>query len=136
MYLASVTEYGNLACWEADPITRVYGTTGDYRWVNAPASEQPECDPLIFPGDDPGEFYIAKDTPTPTPVTEETPTDEPAEQNIAPLELFVKQNPVISGVIGGIMLLIIVLNIVLWVRIERIKHSAQRRAKRIQSKKN
>lgn len=136
MYLASVTAYGNLACWEADPVTRVYGTTGDYRWVNAPSAEQPQYDPLLNPGDDPGEYYVTKDTPTPTPGAEDVQPDVPEEENMTTLDLFIRQNPVVSGVIGGIMLLIIILNIVLWVRINRIKRSAERRAKRIQGKKN
>ena len=135
MYLASVTAYGNLACWEADPVTRVYGTTGDYRWVNAPSSEQPQFDPLIDPGDDPGEYYVVEQTPTPTPVQEEEVIEEPVETG-TPLELFVKENPVVSGVIGGFMLLIMILNIVLMIRINRIKRAAQRRVKKKQGKKN
>ena len=130
MYLASVTAYGNLACWENDPVTRVYGTTGDYKYVNAPKSEQPMYDPLIDPGDVPTGYDLTVQTPSPTPAEEtEEPDVEPVETR-SPLELFVRQNPVISGVIGGFMLLIIILNIVLWVRINKIKHSAQTRAKK------
>ena len=134
MYLASVTAYGNLACWEADPVTRVYGTTGDYKYVNAPANEQPMFDPLINPGDEPVGYDPIVETPTPTPVEEEMP-DEPEVEPGTPLELFVKSNPVISAVIGGFMFLIIILNIVLWVRINRIKKAAEIRAKRLQSRK-
>ena len=130
MYLASVTAYGNLACWEADPVTRVYGTTGDYRWVNAPDSEQPKYDPLINPGDDPGELAVVEATPEPTPVTEETETEAHSDENLTSIELFVKQNPVVTGVILGLMVLIMALNIVLWVRINRIKHAAQTRARK------
>ena len=136
MYLASVTAYGNLACWEADPVTRVYGTTGDYRWVNAPDSEQPQFDPLVNPGDDPGEYYVVEETPAPTPVPEADQPEVPAEETQNSLVLFAKQNPVSSGIIGGIMLLIIILNIVLMVRINRLKRAPARRAKRIQSKKD
>ena len=135
MYLASVTAYGNLACWESDPVTRVYGTTGDYRWVNAPASEQPVYDPLIYPGDEPAGFELVKDTPTPTPALEEDAEEEDTEETADTLELFIKHNPVISGVIGGLMLIIMILNIVLWVRINRIKHAAERRAKKNTAKK-
>ena len=135
MYLASVTAYGNLACWENDPVTRVYGTTGDYKYVNAPKSEQPQYDPLIDPGDIPTGYDLTVETPSPTPAEEtEEPDVEPVETR-SPLELFVRQNPVISGVIGGFMLLIIILNIVLWVRINRIKHAAETRAKKKSGKK-
>ena len=135
MYLASVTAYGNLACWESDPVTRVYGTTGDYRWVNAPTAEQPIYDPLIDPGDEPSGFDLVKETPTPTPVPEDEQTEEDEPEKRDALVLFIKQNPVVSAVIGGLMLLITILNIVLWVRINRIKSSAERRAKKIQTKK-
>ncbi|MBR3247245.1 MAG: D-alanyl-D-alanine carboxypeptidase [Clostridiales bacterium] len=135
MYLASVTAYGNLACWESDPVTRVYGTTGDYRWVNAPKSEQPVYDPLVNPGDELTGFDIAEDTPTPTPVPESEETGEEEIETGHTLELFVKHNPVVSGIIGGLMLLIMILNIVLWVRINRIKHSAERRAKKSANRK-
>ena len=135
MYLASVTAYGNLACWESDPVTRVYGTTGDYRWVNAPESEQPVFDPLINPGDEPKGYDLVTQTPSPTPVPDDAVPEEEVETGDN-LELFIKHNPVVSGVIGGLILLISVLNIVLWVRINRIKHSAVRRAKKLETKKN
>ena len=135
MYLASVTAYGNLACWESDPVTRVYGTTGDYRWVNAPQSEQPVFDPLINPGDEPTGYDLVTQTPSPTPVPQDAVPEEEVETGDN-LELFIKHNPVVSGVIGGLILLISVLNIVLWIRINRIKHSAVRRAKKIETKKN
>ena len=134
MYLASVTAYGNLACWESDPVTRVYGTTGDYRWVNAPRSEQPVYDPLINPGDEPKGYKLATDTPSPTPAVEGE-EDNGTVEDTDSLQLFIRNNPVISGVIGGLMLVIIILNIVLWVRINRIKNAAERRAKKLESKK-
>lgn len=133
MYLASVTAYGNLACWELDPVTRVYGTTGDYRYINAPAAQQPKYDPLINPGDIPTGYDLSELTPTPTPAPDPEPGEE-TEEPLPPLQLFVKNNPVVSGVIGGVMLAIIVLNIILWVRINRIKHASERRAKRAQTK--
>ena len=134
-YVTSAVAYGNLACWESDPVTRVYGTTGDYRWVNAPQSEQPVFDPLINPGDEPKGFDLVTQTPSPTPVPADAVPEEEVETGDN-LELFIKHNPVVSGVIGGLILLISVLNIVLWVRINRIKHSAVRRAKKIETKKN
>ena len=50
MYVASVTAYGNLACWKSDPEERVYGTTGDYKSVNAPYDQQPQYDGVQEPG--------------------------------------------------------------------------------------
>ncbi|MCR4704031.1 MAG: hypothetical protein K5665_10270 [Saccharofermentans sp.] len=135
MYLASVTAYGNLACWENDPVTRVYGTTGDYKYVNAPKSEQPQYDPLIDPGDIPTGYDLSQPTPTPEPEIREDQGEEEVIDTSTPLELFVRQNPVISGVIGGFMLLIIILNIVLWVRINRIKHAAEINAKKKKGKR-
>jgi len=135
MYLASVTAYGNLACWENDPVTRVYGTTGDYKYVNAPKSEQPQYDPLIDPGDIPTGYDLSQPTPTPEPEIREGQGEEEVIDTSTPLELFVRQNPVISGVIGGFMLLIIILNIVLWVRINRIKHAAEINAKKKKGKR-
>lgn len=50
-YVASVVAYGNLACWENDPVTVIPGTTGDYRRFNSTTDELPQFDPLIIPGD-------------------------------------------------------------------------------------
>ena len=135
MYLASVTAYGNLACWESDPVTRVYGTTGDYRWVNAPRAEQPVFDPLINPGDEPTGYDLTTLTPSPTPSPEEETVEEDETETADTLELFIRHNPVVSAVIGELMLIITILNIVLWVRINRIKHAAERRAKKTVAKK-
>ena len=135
MYLASATAYGYLACWEADPVTRVYGTTGDYRWVNAPSAQQPKYDPLINPGDDLKNYADPEATPVPTPDPAEQQEIEAPEEVLPPLQLFVKNNPVISGVIGGFMLLIMILNIVLMVRINRIKNAASKRAKKLEKER-
>lgn len=50
-YVATVTAYGNLACWESDPVTVIPGNLGDYQRFNIPESEAPIYDPLIVPGD-------------------------------------------------------------------------------------
>ena len=68
-------------------------------------------------------------------MTEETETEAPSDENLTSIELFVKQNPVVTGVILGLMVLIMALNIVLWVRINRIKHAAQTRAKKKSGKR-
>ena len=56
-------------------------------------------------------------------------------ENKTPLELFVRSNPVISCVIAVFMLAIMILNVVLWIRINRIKHAAQTRAKKKSGKR-
>lgn len=50
-YVASVTAYGHLACWESDPVTVIPGNLGDYQRFNIPDSEAPIYDPLMVPGD-------------------------------------------------------------------------------------
>ena len=83
----------------------------------------------------PEAYYVVKELPTPTPLPEEAPPEEEPVETGTPLTLFIKNNPVISGVIGGVMLLIIILNIVLMVRIHNIKSAAAIRAKKLQTKK-
>ncbi|MBR2294637.1 MAG: D-alanyl-D-alanine carboxypeptidase [Clostridiales bacterium] len=50
-YVASVVAYGNLACWESEPVTMIPGTVGDYQRFNYNFDERPEYDPLLVPGD-------------------------------------------------------------------------------------
>ena len=132
MYLASITAYGSLACWENDPVSVVPGTTGDYRYINAPENEQPVLNVVNFPGDAP--YMPAVDT-TPAitdaagqPVQPEGGTPAPVQES--PIVLFVKANKEVSIVIGLIMLTIIVINIVLVVRIHRLKNAGKRHAKK------
>ena len=67
MYVASVVAYGNLQCWENDPVTVIPGNVGDYQRFNWPVDERPQYDPLLIPGDEltqdymPAEFYEAED---------------------------------------------------------------------------
>ena len=129
MYVASVTAYGNLACWKNDPVERVYGTTGDYKAVNAPWDQQPKYDGVEEPGKEPADYYPATPTPTPTP----TPAPETQEEMMAkypPLVLFVKQNTGVSVTIGVIMLAIIIMNIVLMIRVNNLKQGRTRMGKR------
>ena len=129
MYVASVTAYGNLSCWKTDPVERVYGNTGDYKSVNAPADQQPQYDGVEEPGKEPADYYPATPTPTPTP----TPAPETPEEMMGkypPLVLFVKQNTGVSITIGVIMLAIIIMNIVLMIRVNNLKHGRTRMAKR------
>jgi len=119
--------YGNLACWEADPVTRVIGTTGDYRTINAPEDEQPEYDSLQYPGDElvnyveEAEEEVSGATPTPTPV--------PADGARADLALWVSQNRVSASVVAGLLAAIIVCNVALFVRIRKLKSAQSGRRK-------
>ena len=133
MYVASVTAYGNLSCWKSDPVERVYGTTGDYKSVNAPYDQQPKYDGVSKPGDEPADYYPATPTPTPTP----TPAPETEEEMMGkypPLVLFVKQNTGVSITIGVIMLAIIIMNIVLMIRVNNLKHGRTRRVRKSKTK--
>lgn len=121
MYVASVTAYGNLACWKSDPEERVYGTTGDYKSVNAPYDQQPQYDGVQEPGKEPADYYPATPTPTPTP-TPAPETEEEMMSKYPPLVLFVKQNTGVSLTIGAIMVAIIIMNIVLLIRVNNLKH--------------
>ncbi len=131
MYLASITAYGNLACWENDPVSVIPGTTGDYKWINAPEDQQPVLNVIHFPGDAP--YMPAIDT-TPSVTGEVTPgvapDGTPVPVSESPIVLFVKANKEVSLVIGVIMLSIIIINIVLVVRIHRLKNAGKRRAKK------
>ena len=136
MYLASVTAYGHLACWENDPVSVIPGTTGDYRTVNAPASEQPMFDPLHYPGDELTDYTQtgepsepgAETTPVPADVTPAPDGTVPVPEEGSPLVLFIKNNKKVSILIGSIMLAIMVLNIVLIVRINKMKRPKMRKA--------
>ncbi|MCQ2483239.1 MAG: hypothetical protein MJ153_07130 [Clostridia bacterium] len=57
-YVASVTAYGNLACWESDPQTVIPGNLGDYQRFNVTDAEAPVYDPLMVPGDTLDEDFI------------------------------------------------------------------------------
>ena len=133
MYCASIAAYANLSCWKSDPVERVYGTTGDYKSVNAPYDQQPQFDGVQKPGEEPADYYPATPTPTPAP----TPAPETEEELMAkypPLILFIKQNTGVSVTIGVIMLAIIIMNIVLMIRVNNLKHGRTRRVRKSKTK--
>ena len=133
MYAASITAYGHLECWNRDPQVVLPGTTGDYRYVNAPADQQPQYDSLIFPGDqlvnyveEEPEITPVEATPTPTPV----PAPKVVEEvKTHPLILFAKEQPIVAAVCGILLLAIIIINIVLFIRVNQLKQAARKRAK-------
>jgi len=50
-YVTSAVAYGNLACWNSDPVTVVPGTLGDFQRFNWTADEYPVLDTIITPQD-------------------------------------------------------------------------------------
>lgn len=88
VYVASVVGYGNLTCWNNDPVSVLPGTTGDYRRSNSTDSELPQYDPLIVPFDTVDADYMpegyADFQPEETTVPDETTevTDVPGEGGI------------------------------------------------------
>ena len=134
MYAASVTAYGHLECWNRDPQVVLPGTTGDYRYVNAPESQQPQYDSLIFPGD--VLVNYVEDEPSVTPSASPTPTLAPAprvieEVKVHPLVLFAKEQPAVASLCGFIILAIIVINIVLIVRVNKLKNAGSRKKTKV-----
>ncbi len=158
-YVASVVAYGHLACWESDPVSRIPGTTSDYRTYNTTEAELPTCDPLQFPGDELPDYYGGTTPPQEeedTEVEEQEDDDEllpgddekesepEEEKNEEPegffgklqmkfyeteLGKFVQKNLFISGVVVSITCLIIILLIVLIIRTVRSNIRTKRRGK-------
>ena len=129
MYVASVTAYGNYECWKKYPESVVIGSTGDYRTINAPDEQQPRYDSLKFPGDklvdyfkiqeeEEAEQQLEEATPTPTPTPSPTPH---------PIVALARDNKVLTISAGGLVAAIIVINIILMVRIHKLKKPGKRR---------
>ena len=134
MYAASVTAYGHLECWKKDPVTKYPGTTGDYRYVNAPEAQQPTCDDLIFPGDAEVKGDESNKDATPRPSATPIPTPTPSIKEKVkqhPLVLFAKDQPVAAGAIGFIFVAIVAVNIILLVRINKMKNQSRKKGGKI-----
>ena len=141
-YVASVTAYGNLACWESDPVSVLPGTLGDYQHFNLTVSERPVCDPVQSPTDmlKPVETELETDPSDEAGVDEDVPQDvagEVTDSNnkkedkkedkgfISSLEnkleqstlgKFIKKNPVISTIVAVLIALILACVVALIVR--------------------
>ena len=146
-YVASVTAYGNLACWESDPQTVIPGTTGDYRRFNSTTAELPQYDPLIIPGDELKDYLTGTDVTEPSTPEETEPTDEtePTESAVpeddsgkagnktkkasdSALVIFIKENLLLSGVVDALVTMILICLIALIVR--GVKNSRKRKARK------
>lgn len=136
-YVASVTAYGNLECWNLDPVPRIPGTTGDYRRFNSTDNELPIYDPLIVPGDDVFEFdaeSIAETEITEATSVEETTSETRHEPTRAPekttkellVDVFKANFWAVTA--GGIILVLIIVCITLL--ISRIVSINRRKKKR------
>lgn len=150
-YVASVTAYGNLECWNRNPETVIPGTLGDYHRFNSTDSELPEYDPLIIPGDnledfDPfaepeeeteettepeiSETAIDEEgnivTTTPTPVPTEVPKELSKE---AKLKTYVKDNLLICIVIVLLVVLIVLCLVILATRSASTKKKKKRKVR-------
>ena len=129
MYAASVTAYGHKTCWDKTPETKYPGTTGDYRYVNAPEAQQPKYDSLIFPGDELVNYVEEEPEATPTPVPTATPTPVPVVEQVKshPLVLFAKEQPIAASACVLILLAIIIINIVLFARVRQLRSGGRKR---------
>lgn len=151
-YVASVTAYGNLECWNRNPETVIPGTLGDYRRFNSTTAELPEYDPLIIPGDRLEDFdpfgenvdeTIPEETgegevtePTETIIDEDgnvVETEVVADEDEAPitkeakLKTFIKDNLLICIVIVLLVILIILCIIILATRSVNTKRKKKSR---------
>ncbi|MBR1796390.1 MAG: D-alanyl-D-alanine carboxypeptidase [Clostridiales bacterium] len=150
-YVTSAVAYGNLACWNSDPVTVIPGNLGDYQRFNWTSDEAPVYDPLIVPGDT---LPVIEGSHEEVPAeTEETVPGETAGEVIisdsgegpdveAPgvqnsllagffetrVGKFVSLNPGVSVLIVVLVLIIIVLVIILIAR--SIKYSRPKKRRR------
>lgn len=148
-YVTSAVAYGNLACWNSDPVTVVPGTLGDYQRFNWTADEYPELDTVIAP------FDAVAQLPEPAEIHGETPEEgtvpgetageviigEPGDPEVPAVEddsalggffetrvgKFIAMNPGVSVFIAVLIITIIILVAILVMR--SIKYSKPKRRK-------
>ena len=157
-YVASVAAYGNLACWNACPESVLPGTLGDYQHFNITADEQAICDPLMVPGDtlateseetvetivETSEQVMEDGSVTQVTVyvTVPVPADQvdkkPDNSFIGKIERklensaigkFAVANPVVSVIIGVLLILILTCVIILIVRAIKSKRRKKRKSR-------
>lgn len=149
-YVTSAVAYGNLACWNTDPVTVIPGTLGDYQRFNWTADSYPVLDTAVSPfdtvaqlpvqvteehGEDTVESVVPGETageviigdavdPDVTPVGDDTALGGFFETRVGK---FISLNPGVSVFIGVLILTIIVLVAILILR--SIRYSRPRKHK-------
>ena len=151
-YVTSAVAYGNLACWNTDPVSVIPGTLGDYQRFNWTADEYPQLDNVIGPFDAVGQLPAVAapdgehgETPEETLVPGETAGEviigDAGEPEVASVEdntalggffetkvgKFISLNPGVSVFIAVLIITIIVLVAILVMR--SIKYSRPKRHK-------
>ena len=152
-YVTSAVAYGNLACWNSDPVTVVPGTLGDYQRFNWTADEFPQLDTIITPQDAMEQIPTEPPEETEPDITESLAPGETAGEVIigdaveGPGVVSVEDNPLLgdNGFFGtrvgkfvqinpGVSVLIVVLVITIIVLViilitRSIKYSRPRKRK-------
>lgn len=153
-YVTSAVAYGNLACWNSDPVTVIPGSIGDYQRFNWTADSFPVLDTVIVPGDAAtlpqsvsADEQSAEDLQTDAGTAEtniageviigdsgSAPDVDPASQDQAQsgffatrVGRFVSLNPGVSAFIAVLVLIIIILVILLITRSIKYNRSKRRR---------
>lgn len=149
-YVTSAVAYGNLACWNSDPVTVIPGTLGDYQRFNWTADEAPVLDTVIEPFDAVDQFPVPVQDQEVTDETGQVPVETAGEviigdavegpsEGIAEGEeategfystsvgKFMAVNPGVSVLIAVLVLTIIILVIILITR--SVKYSRPRKHK-------
>ncbi len=153
-YVTSAVAYGNLACWNSDPVSVVPGTLGDYQRFNWTADEAPVLDTVIAPFDAVGQLPLTDPTDSHGDAPEENPIPGETVGEViigdageAPdgidvgddsklsgfyetrVGKFISLNPGVSILIAVLVITIIVLVIILITR--SIKYSRPRKRKNV-----
>ena len=143
-YVASITAYGNLECWNRNPEKVVPGKLGDYQSGNITEAERAQYDPLFLPGDSPELPDTEEDKQTPEGV-EEQDGEKTAEEDVnvtideskdnvkdpikekSGIIRWIKKHVVASIIIGVLIALILVVIIIIIIKLINRKRRKKRR---------
>lgn len=148
-YVASITAYGNLECWNRNPEHVIEGKLGDYQSGNITEAERAQYDPLYLPGDvakveDPYEEVIPADD-TDIPPKDDKGSDKDVDDLViddskdnvkdpiktqakGPLK-WIKDHKVASIIIATLVVLIIIVLVIIIVKLINRKKRKKRRRK-------